>query len=401
MGQTTPTASLKISLELSNKEWLLTASPDYQKPQKKTVPSGDMVAVENAVTHFRRQFKLPAETKVICCYEAGRDGFWVAWALRAKGYEVLVIDSASIEVNRRARRTKTDRVDGMKLLNLLLRHLGGEKHAIHIVNIPSREQEDQRRIHRERDRLKKERAGHLNRIGALLALHGTKCKVDAKFEQALEKVKIWDKIPLPENLREEIKREYQRLQLTVKQLGEIKQRRRQVLKAVAEAQKQQKKPNASKVPAGLSLLEYQQAAKVLALMSLNGVGEISAWKLVSEYYGWRNFKNRRQVGGLAGLGGTPYSSGDSEQEQGISKAGRPDMRSLLIELAWSWLRYQPDSKISRWFQNRCSGPNKRSRRRAIVAVARQLAVAFWRYLDQGLLPEGAKIKEDVLIGKVA
>jgi transposase len=299
------------------------------------------------------------------CYEAGRDGWWLHRWLIEQGVDNIVVDSSSIEVNRHARRAKTDRLDGDKLLAMLLRHHRVER-VWSVVHEPTPEDEDARRAHRELAQLTHERTLHTNRIGSLLVLHNLRPHVviggrdwAAWWERHGEQV--------PPVLRAEIERESARL-------GLVKQQ----MKALEAARRQE--------------VEAGQHPQVAQLTQLRAIGSKSAWVLDKELFGWRRFANRRELAGCLGLAPTPYASGDSQIEQGISKAGNKRARALLVELAWSWLRLQPDSALTQWFNRRFAGGGKRMRKVGIVAVARKLAIALWRYLQYGEIPAGATLK---------
>jgi transposase len=276
-----------------------------------------------------------------------------------------VVDSASIEVNRRSRRAKTDRLDSDKLLSMLMRYYAGEHRVWAVAHIPTPEQEDDRRLHRELERLRQERTAHTNRIRSLLVLHNLRVRYVGG--------RIWthwwarQREQLPPDLRAEIERECERLALVRKQIS------------LLEAQQDQQ------VRSGLH-------PGMALLAQLAGIGTGSAWTLMRELFGWRQFHNRREVAGCLGLTPTPYASGTSEVQLGISKAGNRRCRWLMVELAWSWLRYQPSSQLSRWFNQRFAGTGKRLRRIGIVTLARRLAIALWRYLEHGEIPDGAILK---------
>lgn len=364
-------ARLYIAFELSDKTWRLTSS-DGKKRRSKTVEACAISAVLEEVAKAKQRFKLPAECEIVCCYEAGWEGFWLARCLQAQGMRVLVVDSSSIEVNRRKRSAKTDRVDGEKLLNLLLRYLGGETKALRPVRIPSREEEDDRRLNRERDVLVKERGRHWVRIKSLLRAQGLRVTKKTTFLKQLEALRCWDGQPLPDDLRQEIERQWARHEQVHKQVLALERLQKQRLK---EAES-----------------EDGTLALVGRLLHLKGIGWQGAWALVMELFAWRKIRNRRELAALVGLTPTPYNSGDGVREQGISKAGNRRLRSLLIELSWLWLRHQPDTDLSQWFRQRFGGGGKRMRRIGIVALARKLLVALWRYVEHGVLPEGAVLK---------
>lgn len=380
MAQTVPQGKiLFVSFELSNCKWKVTSSIRGQQKRRIEINAGDLERLKRELALAKKRFGLPENAGVVSCYEAGRDGFWLHRFLTSLGVTNFVVDPASLEVNRRGKRVKTDRIDGEALLRKLIAYVDGDKQVWKVAQPPSEEQEDARRTHRELERMKKERTGHRNRIQGLLMLEGVKLTPGKDFIERLKDVRRWDGTPLGENLQVELRREYERLQFVNKQIAEVKQWQKRRLHAVKLKEK----------AASPGEKAYQQ---ILQLMQLHGVSE-SAWVLVMEFFGWRNFSNRRQVGSLAGLTGTPYNSGDSSWEQGISKAGNKRVRALMIELSWCWLRYQGDSKITGWYNGRFGAGGKRNRRIGIVAVARQLLVALWRYVEFGELPEGATLKE--------
>jgi transposase len=281
-----------------------------------------------------------------------------------------VIDSASIEVNRRLRRAKTDRLDAGKLVNLLLRYYHGEEKVWSIVRVPSAAAEDGRQLHRELEALKDERTEHVNRIKGLLSSQGLAApKVDKKFAAWLEAARSWDGSAICPELQKRLLREQERWQQVERQIRELENERRQRIRRD----------------------DTPHVEKVRSLLTLWGLGLNGAWLLVYEMFGWRRFANRKQVGGCVGLTPTPYQSGDSRREQGISKAGNRRLRRLMVELAWCWLRWQPDSELSRWYMRRFGVGNGRSRKIGVVALARKLLIALWKYVEQGEVPAGARL----------
>jgi transposase len=291
--------------------------------------------------------------------------------LTSSGVESLVVDSASIEVSRRRRRAKTDRLDAQKLAAMLIRWDEGEKKVWAVVQVPSAADEDERQLHRELGTLKKEQSRLVNRIKGLLAGHGVRAAAVGKdFPEWLRKQRLWDGSPLPSGLGRRALIEYDRLVLTRAQITAVQRERRRLLKE-------------SRTP---------QAEVARKLMTLRAVGDSSGWTLSTELFSWRSFANRKQVGSIAGLTGTPFDSGTSSREQGIDKAGNKRVRALAVELAWCWLRHQPGSALSSWFQGRFGGGSKRLRKIGIVALARKLLIALWRWVDQDVLPEGALLK---------
>lgn len=364
--------TLYLAMELSNREWKL-AFGDGRQERQVTIPARDQARLRQAIAQAKAKLGLPADAPIYSCYEAGRDGFWIHRLLEKIGVVNLVVDSASIEVNRRQRRAKTDRLDAQKLLTMLLRYrLYGETKLWSVVRVPSEADEARRRHHRNEERLKKERQQHLVRMKSLLVLNGVNVPRLPKDWRA---VRDWDGRPLPAEVLRELEQEQARLDIVVSQLKELEEARAQRLRT---ARKEEAAPAAERW--------------ALKLAELNGVGEDTAWKLAHEFFGWREFRNRRQVGGAAGLTGSPYSSGDSQREQGISKAGNARVRHLMTELAWRWLRFQSGSELARWYERRFGTGTKRMRRVGIVALARKLLVALWRYGAQGVIPQGVLIK---------
>ena len=362
---TTIVGRLYVAFELGDKSWKLSLGDGVRAPSRCTVVAGDTAAVLTAIAKAKARCHLGTGAPVRSCYEAGRDGFWLHHWLSGQGVANLVVDPASIEVNRRARRAKTDRLDSDKLLSMLMRYHAGERRVWAVARIPTPEQEDERRVHRELGRLRQERTAHSNRIRSLLVLHNL--RVEHIGGRAWAHWWAQQAGQLLPGLRAEIEREFERLSLVA---GQIR-----TLEAL----------QARQVRSGA-----QPAIAVLARLA--GIGTGSAWTLVKELFGWRQFHNRREVAGCLGLAPTPYASSTSEVEQGISKAGNKRARWLMVELAWSWLRFQPASQLSQWFKKRFAGGGKRVRRIGIVALARRLSIALWRYLEHGEIPLGATLK---------
>jgi transposase len=374
----TPTAghcgTIFVSVELSQKTWLVTLhSPDRDRISRHKLEGGDHAGLLAllASVQARAAAKLGSAPKLVSCYEAGYDGFWLHRLLTAAGITNLVFDPASIAVEQRSRRAKTDRIDGELMLRTLMAHLRGEPRVVRIVRVPSVEQEDARRASRERDRLVKEQTGHTNRIKALLRLKGMAVGYPRRRDWLnwLAQQRDWQGQPLPPHVLTEVKREHARLMLVREQLA--------VLEQAQAAQ-------ASPVPAAM-------AERRDLLQRLKALGPAFATTLTNEVF-YKDFRNRRQVGAYCGLASSPWRSGGIDREQGISKAGNPRARLKAIELAWLWLRHQPESELSRWFRTRTANAGKRAKRIAIVALARKLIVALWRYLTTGLVPAGAAMK---------
>jgi len=376
--------ALLMALELSAKRWRVAFTErDASKVREVSVEPGDWPRLEEAISKAKVKLGLPADGKTLCCYEAGRDGFWVHRFLVSHGVANMVLDSSSILVDRRARRAKTDGLDALQLLELLVRHVtrkpGTKLRGFKIVTVPSVDEEDARRLHRERERLVVERGAHQSRMKALLALHGIRVE-DARAID-VEALRTWDGSALPRELAAELEREHERILLVDSQLKSIHSERSTRQKLVANGAKE----------TGLTSAQQRGAETAHRLNQLIGIGPTGAWLLAFEMF-WRTYENRRQVGGSTGLCGTPYDSGDGEREQGISKAGSPLVRKLLVELAWSWLRFQPQSGLARWFQEKFGRGGSRMRRIGIVALARRLAVDLWRFVQQGIVPEAARLR---------
>jgi transposase len=316
---------------------------------------------------------------------------WLHRFLTQAGVHNLVVDSSSIEVNRRARRTtpalaggarETDRLDGSKLLSMLIRYASGEKKVWHVVHVPTAEQEDDRQLHRELETLKQERTRHISRIKAFLASCGLHLKVSSNFLQQLSSARLWDGSCIPPALQARLRREWGRLQVVEDQVRELEADRAQLLRTSTSP-------------------SVQMARQ---LMHLKGIGEYSAWLYTMEFFAWRRFRNPKELGALAGLTPTPSQSGDSSRELGLNKAGNRHIRAtpalrrtqcgacVAIEIAWNWLHFQPHSQLSCWYQKRFGSGSSRVRRIGIVALARKVLIALWRYLELGIIPQGASLK---------
>jgi transposase len=335
------------------------------------VTAGHYEELRAAVEQAKEKFGMDKNSRIVFCYEAGRDGFYPYRVLREQGHEAWVIDSSSIEVNRRARRVKNDAVDAAKILLLMQRQWRDEQ-ALKIVRVPSIEQEDHRQHTREREELVIERGRVRMRMQSLLFAQGIR-----DFPKSIAKITRWLEQrgqPLPPKLLARVKRELSRLKLVDEQLKAVNQQQEENCIG-STANKDVADPIAQR------------------LAQLKAIADTGASVLSSEYFGWRKFRNRREVGAGVGLTPTPYDSGESSREQGISKAGNKRVRRVIVELAWKWLRYQPDSALSIWFNERFGlGAGKRSRRIGIVALARKLLVALWHYLEHGVIPKGAVLK---------
>ena len=362
------------AIELSQKSWLVTLhSPDRDRISRHKLEGGDDAGLLALIERVqaRAAGKLGTAPQVVSCYEAGYDGFWLHRLLSGAGITNFVFDPASIAVEQRSRRAKTDRIDGELLLRTLMAYLRGEPRVVRIVRVPSVEQEDARRASRERDRLVKEQTGHSNRIKALLRLVGMAVGNPRRGDWLgwLERQRDRQGRPMAPHLLAEVKRQHARLMLVREQLATLEQ-------ACASS---------------VACVPAQMAERRELLQRLKALGPAFATTLTNELF-YKDFRNRREVGSYCGLTSSPWRSGGIDREQGISKAGNPRARLKAVELAWLWLRHQPDSKLSQWFAARTANASKRIRRIAIIALARKLIVALWRYLTTGLVPEGAVMK---------
>jgi transposase len=365
-----------VSMELSKTSWLLAAqaSPSGKTSSHK-LDGGDADGLLALLRRLqaREQRASGEEVQIILGYEAGYDGFWLQRRLAAEGITCWVMDPGSLQVNRRARRAKTDRLDAAMLLRALTAWYRGDRAACHMVQVPSVEREDARRTHRERQRLINERVQHVNRVKGLLATQGIYTFLPLRRDRwaRLQELRTGDGFELPQRLRREIEREFKRLELVLEHI------------AISEAERD--------ATVAEPAADDADAAKVTLLSKLGGIGTELATVLVREAL-YRSFANRREVAAYAGLTPSPYASGERQRDQGISKAGNPLLRKSMIELAWLWLRYQPESKLARWFVDRVGVIRGRIRKITAVALARKLLVALWKYVTTGLVPDGARLK---------
>src|SRR5947207_4255569 len=365
-----------VAIELSQRSCVVTRrSPDKDKMSRHKLEGGDHAELLALVGRVRERAAraLGAVPAVVSCYEAGYDGFWLHRLLLAAGITNYVFDPASIAVDQRARRVKTDRIDGEKMLRTLMAYLRGEPQVVRIVRVPAPEQEDARRASRERGRLIKEQTAHTTRIKALLRLLGMAMGNPRRRDWLswLATQRDWQGQAVPPRMLGEIRHEHARLMLVRERLDELMQ-----ASAAADP-----------APAAVQMTERSEL-----LLRLKCLGPAFATTLASEVF-YKDFRNRREVASYFGLTPSPWQSGGIDRDQGISKAGNPRARCAAIELSWLWLRHQPESALTRWFRSRTlNNASKRNKRIAIVALARKLMVALWRYLTTGLVPEGALLK---------
>ena len=367
-------STLVLALELSGKSWEVGAVlPGVVRRPHRSLPAGDMAGLLKQIERWQAEVARGGHQarRIVLGYEAGRDGFWIARYLLAHGIEVQIMHPASIPVGRRGRRAKTDRIDLDMLLRTLLAWLRGEPGVCSMVRIPSEAEEDMRRPERERERLVSERIALENRVENLLCLHGItgfRPRLKKAVER-LEQLRSRAGAALPPMLLEELRRLMVRHRVLSEQLREIEAAREQIARAA----------------------EPDRAVQQIQMLScVFGLGLATATGLVREVF-CRSFADRKAIAGFVGLTGTPFNSGGSEREQGISKNGNPRIRRILLQLAWRWLRLQPDSALSCWFVERTGGAKGRIRKIMVVALARKLLVALWRYLETGELPAGARV----------
>lgn len=360
--------TLYVAFELSAKQWKLAMTSGFGvEPWVRTAAAGDLRGVKRAIEQARTRFRLAATAPIVSCYEAGRDGFWIHRALTQMGIANRVVDSASIEVNRRAKRTKTDRIDALKLVRMLVRACAGERDVWREVRVPTAADETARQVSRERTALVDEQTRVINQMRSWLATWGG--RLPARRPAGWwTTMRDWALAPLPATVQARIARAEARLALIATQIAELEG---QQVAAAASAP----------VESALG-----------RLVQVKGVATTGASVLIDEGLVWRGFRNRREIGGLLGFAPTPYESGDVSREQGISRAGNARLQAISIQLAWNWVRWQPLSPLTEWYRARFANGGKRVRRIGIVAVARRLVIALWRYAMTGVVPPGAILK---------
>lgn len=358
--------ALYIALDVGSTTWVLAMTDGLRKkPRVRRVDTGDLVALEREVAEGRAKLKLAADVPVRFCYEAGRDGFWLHRALCERGYSCLLIDPGSIPRTAKKKSAKTDRIDAQKLAGCLVRYWRGDESVFSVVRVPPREVEDVRTLERERKQLGDDVRRLRSRYWSVLATFGIRRPKGGKLRDP-DELLDGNGQPLPGWTRERLHRTLTSIDLVERQLEELEE---------------QSKVAVSRVP--MLFLVYQM------LMSMKGIGHISAFALTVEGLGWRTFANTREVGASAGLAPTPHCSDQTHREQGINKAARSSLRSLMVQLAWLWTKHQPNSALTRWFQRRWGDAGKRARKVGIVALARKLYIALWKYGTHGEVPEGA------------
>lgn len=373
MSTTLTTVCLMVmAIEIASAKWVVASTAGGDRKIRRKVLSQERIddrfsALLTEIAEARVKLGVAQDARVVVGYEAGHEGFWLIRALRERGVEAEVIDPVSLQVDRRSKRAKTDRLDAEALTMALWRYVNGDRHALRMLRVPSEEAEDAREWQRERDRLMSERRSCNDRIVKKLRTHGI-WELSPKWRTDLRdgRLRTFAGKPLGSSLQHAMTVELTRLELAESKLKELAAKGRELDPATVE--------------------------RIDRLQGLRGIGSAGARGLSLLLF-WRQFNNRREVGACVGMVGTPYDSGTMRQDQGISKAGDPRVRALLVELSWLWLRLQPESAITRWFHERTQGAGKRGRRIMIVAVARKLAIALWRFVEHGELPKGATVKQ--------
>jgi transposase len=368
--------TVHVAIELAVSSWLVAARlPGAEKVRLHRIEGGDTAALLALIAELRSSAsrKLGGVAEVACCFEAGRDGFWLQRLLAAHGIAAHVLEPASVLVNRRARRAKTDRLDAEGMLRVLAAWLGGDRQVCSMVRVPTPEEEDAKRPHREREHLVQEKLRLVNRIEALLFTQGIRARPSLRsWERDLAELRTGDGRALPPLLRAELDRLRRRLVLILELIRETETERAEALAAAADD---------------------ATARKITALQRIRGVGANFAAVLGREVF-YRSFANRRQLASYVGIAPTPRQSGGTDRDRSISRAGNARARTTLIQLAWLWLRYQPGSALATWFRERVGALQGRTRRIAIVAMARRLLVALWRYVETGVMPDGAAVRAE-------
>jgi transposase len=372
---TAPTGGMLMAFELGQRSWKLGFTVGMgQRPRVRQIPAGAVDALATEITRAKKRLGLSADAPVTSCYEAGRDGFWLHRYLVAMGVTNYVVDSSSIEVNRRARRAKTDSLDLAGLLSLLARYALGDQRAWRVVRVPTVAEEDARHLPRTLEALTQDRTRLVNRLKSLLATQGLSLPINAQFLKRLSAARLWDGAPVPPGLQERLTRTWTQLQEVDSQMRD--------LKALHLTRPEQLPPATSRALA--------------QLLTVRAIGPIGASVLATEIFGWRRIRNGRELGALVGLVPAPYQSGQIDYDQGITRAGNAHVRRVMVQLAWGWIRHQPDSALTHWYQQRFGGGGTRVRKIGIVALARRLLIALWRYLETGAVPDGAQLKPIVV-----
>lgn len=362
---------LYMAIEIGEAKWKLGFSTGMgQRPRIRVIEARQMNRLQTEILAAKARFKVSESAKVHGCYEAGREGFWPHRALIELGVDNVVVDSSSIEVNRRARRAKSDRLDVVKLCEQLIRHTGGERKVWSVVRVPTVAQEDHRQLQRELMACRRDLARIVVRVKGLLCAQGPRLRRPGSVPDDVASLKRWNGEPLPERLRARLQREAAKAKLLEKQKRELEREREQWLESGSDPMLDQ----------------------VRKLFKLRSIGIETAWLLPVEIFSWRKFRNVRELGALVGLCPTPHQSGTMNRELGITKAGNRYLRAHMIEIAWLWLRYQPQSDLAVWYRRKYAAAGATQRKKGIVAMARKLLVALWKYLEHDEIPAGAVLK---------
>jgi transposase len=366
-----------VSIELSVSSWLVAARlPGVEKSRLHRLEGGDATALLKTIAdlQLKASAKLGCSADVACCFEAGRDGFWLHRLLTANGISAYILEPTSILVNRRARRAKTDRLDAEGMLRVLVTWLAGDRQVCSMVRVPTPDEEDAKRPHREREQLVHDKQRIENRIEALLFTQGIRGRPSLRsWERDVAALRTGDGRALPPLLQAELNRLRRRLVLVLELIRELEDNRARAMEEAEVADK--------------------MIGKITALQRIRGIGENFAAVLALEVF-YRSFDNRRQLASYVGITPIPYQSGGMDRDRSISRAGNPRARTTMVQLAWLWLRYQPDSALAIWFRERVGTLQGRTRRIAIVAVARKLLIALWRYVETGVVPDGVALRTD-------
>lgn len=362
---------LYVALELGERKWKIACTPSMgQAPRLRTLDARDLSQLLAEIQAAKTRFGLPHDAPVYTCYEAGRDGFWLHRALAVLGIHNTVVDSASIEVDRRARRRKSDSLDAVKLVTMLIRYHNGEPRVWRVVRVPTAGEEDQRQLHRELAVLKRDRTALVCRVKSLLALQGVAGGLRAMVPAEVDALRMWNGGPLPKELSERVQRECARVTALDAQIRFLQSKRKHALRHCGG----------------------RAFTLIRKLMKLRGIGMESAWIYVMELFAWRQLRTVREVGALSGLTPAPYQSGEMKHDLGITKAGIRHVRAVAVEIAWGWLQFQPQSELSQWYQRKFGHGGSTLRRKGVVALARKLLIALWKYAERDELPAGAVLK---------
>jgi transposase len=368
--------TLFLAFDLGVNPWKLGfPTGPAQRLRERRIPAGAVHVLHEEIARAKPRFDLPDDARVVSCDEAGRDGFWLHRCLLASGVENLVVDSARIAVNRRHRRAKTARLDVHKLLTMLLRPRAGARKVWSVVRVPSVADEDRRQLHRELLTTQRDRTRVITRMTGLLAGYGVRLVLQGEGEAQRAQARQWAGSPRPAALQARLQREWQQVQWRTEQIVSLEAERRAILRT----------------------REEPVVEPVRQLATLRGIGVNSAGVFVMACVAWRDVQTPKQGGALAGLTPTPYQRGQASRDLGITKAGNGSRRTMAVELAWGWVRFQPESALTPWYQARFGRGSARLRKIGIVALARKVPIALWRFLNTGGPPAGAMRKVEVAV----